>query len=787
MTQPSTAAVQPPAPAKAQEDLQKQAGIPAPFALNASGVPAPGAVFEYWRDAAQRSVLFMDIMRRRGNQYEEMEARTIDDVLIYDFEFVLRGDELPRPVNYALVRILPPPGVELDERKRPVVVIDPRAGQGPGIGGFKPVSEIGDAFKCGHPVYFIGFSAEPVDGQQVEDVARAHTVFIEKVGSLHPNAPGKPMVIGNCQAGWHAMMAACMRPEVTGPILIAGAPLSYWAGVRGKNPMRYLGGLLGGSVLARMTSDLGNGTFDGAWLIANFDAGNPANTFWGKEYSVWANPEEQEGRYLQFEKWWGDFIMLRGEELQYMVDNLFIGNKLSTGQLVTSDGIRLDLREIRSPIVCFCSQGDNITPPQQALDWILDNYESVDEIRQAGQTILYCLNQKVGHLAIFVGTAVAAKEHAEFMNYMDLIDAMPPGLYEIVISDKPVDAAASSGGGGGYDMRIEARGLEDIRALGCNSIDDEREFAAVAHVSELNNRLYETFVQPWVKAVTSPQLARVTRELHPLRLGYSIFSDKNPLMRTVAPLAEQARAKRAPVAPDNPFVAMQEQVSQAMTQALDRYGEMRDQFNEQLFHTIYGSPLVQTLCGISKNEASPRQRPGRSPSTKAALEAEIQCLKGRIAEGGKVEAAARIVVYLSKAHDLVEARCFDALQGLLAAHPEVSFARFKDAVREQWAILTIDERAAIDALPRLLPADMDERRKMFDSLMSIVAVAGHADADVQRRVSEIEQMLVGQAAAPAAQIPAERTVADSTPPVAVPVPVKADTAPRKRVPANRQS
>ena len=330
--------------------------------------------------------------------------------------------------------------VSIDERKRPVVVIDPRAGQGPGIGGFKQVSEIGDAFRFGHPVYFIGFAAEPVEGQRVEDVARAHTVFIEKVGTLHPAAPGRPLVIGNCQAGWHAIMAACMRPEVMGPILIAGAPLSYWAGVRGKNPMRYLGGLMGGSVLARMTSDLGNGVFDGAWLIANFDAGSPANTFWGKEYSVWAGPEQQEGRYLQFEKWWGDFIVLRGEELQYMVDNLFIGNKFSTGQLVTSDGIRLDLREIKSPIICFCSEGDNITPPQQALDWILDNYESVDEIRQAGQTILYCLNQKVGHLAIFVGTAVAAREHAEFMSYMDLIDAMPPGLYEIVIGETPGDA-----------------------------------------------------------------------------------------------------------------------------------------------------------------------------------------------------------------------------------------------------------------------------------------------------------------------------------------------------------
>ena len=573
---------------------------------------------------------------------------------------MLRGDALPRPVNYALVRVVPPAGVEIDERKRPVVVIDPRAGQGPGIGGFKPVSEIGDAFKFGHPVYFIGFSAEPVEGQRIEDVAHAHTVFIEKVRELHPKSPGRPFVVGNCQAGWHAMMAACMRPDLVGPILIAGAPLSYWAGVRGKNPMRYLGGMLGGSWLARLTSDLGNGIFDGAWLVANFDTGKPSNTFWGKQYNVWANPEQQENRYLQFEKWWGDFVLLRGEELQYMVDNLFIGNKLSTAQIVTSDGIRLDLREIKSPIICFCSQGDNITPPQQALDWILDNYESVEEIRRAGQTILYCLNQKVGHLAIFVGTAVAAKEHAEFMNYMELIDAMPPGLYEIVISEKPEGATAGAGGAGDYDLRIEARGLEDIRALGCNSLEDEREFAAVARVSEVNNTLYETYLQPWVKAMTSPQLARATRELHPLRLGYSIFSDKNPMMRAVAPLAEQVRAERTVPASDNPFVAMQEQFSRAMTQALDRYGDTRDRLEEQMFHAIYGSPVVQAWCGISQNDGPPRQRPGQSPSTKAALDAEIRRLRGRVAEGNALDAAARIVVYISKTHHRVEGRCFDA-------------------------------------------------------------------------------------------------------------------------------
>jgi uncharacterized protein DUF3141 len=316
------------------------------------------------------------------------------------------------------------------------------------------------------------------------------------------------------------MLAACMRPDLVGPMVMAGTPLSYWGGVHGKNAMRYLGGWYGGSWLDRMTSDMGNGMFDAAWLVANFDNLNPANTLWTKQYNVWADPDHEGNRYLQFEKWWGDFVLLRGEEMQWMVDNLFIGNKFSTGQIVTSEGIRLDIREVKTPIVCFCSHGDNITPPQQALDWILDNYQSVDEIRECGQRIFYTIDAKAGHLAIFVGTTVAAKDHAQFINNMELIDAMPPGLYEIVITDKP--STETSGVAGDFDLVIEERGLDDIRALGCNSLQDEREFEAVSRVSELNNALYQTFVQPWIKMVGSPQVARAV--LGPEPVARRLFS-----------------------------------------------------------------------------------------------------------------------------------------------------------------------------------------------------------------------------------------------------------------------
>ena len=333
-------------------------GAPAPFS------PLAQAACAYAADAWQRALLVADIEREVGDQYQAQRGMDVPHVLHFAFEPVMSGAELPRPVNYGLVRILPPEGQPTGEGMRPFVVVDPRAGQGPGIGGFKAKSEVGAALQAGHPCYFVGFAPDPVPGQTVEDVMRAEAAFLRKVAELHPDSAGKPAVVANCQAGWQILMTAAVWPELFGPIIVAGAPLSYWAG---DNPMRYGGGLTGGSWLTALGGDLGAGRFDGAWMVQNFENLDPANTLWKKHYHLYANADTEGRRYLEFEKYWGGYVFLNDVEMQYIVDNLFIGNKLSTAQLLTSDGVRIDLRNIRSPILVFCSYGDNITPPAQAL------------------------------------------------------------------------------------------------------------------------------------------------------------------------------------------------------------------------------------------------------------------------------------------------------------------------------------------------------------------------------------------------------------------------------------
>jgi hypothetical protein len=716
--------------ASSQQRLSSSEAFSSPF-----GIFAPA--MEYMVDAAPRSVLFWDVMRQRGNQYREHIAKSAPHVLDYEVELIVDGRTLDRPVNYALVRVIPPAGVEIDPRRRPFVIVDPRAGHGPGIGGFKADSEIGVAFKAGHPCYFVGFLPDPMPGQTIEDIARAEAVFLEKVTALHPEADGKPCVIGNCQAGWAVMMLAAVRPELFGPIIIAGAPLSYWAGVHGKNPMRYSGGLLGGSWLTAFASDLGAGKFDGAWLVQNFENQNPANTLWTKQYNLYSKIDTEAPRYLGFERWWGGHVNLNAEEIQFIVDELFIGNNLAAGRIQTSDGTAIDLRNIRSPIVVFCSKGDNITPPQQALGWILDLYESVDELRCYGQTIVYTVHETVGHLGIFVSGGVAKKEHGEFSSNIDLIDTLPPGLYEAVFEAKTDDTANPDLATGQWVMRCETRTLDDIRALGGNDAADERRFATAARVSETNLALYRTFAQPTVRALVNSPLAQWMHQLHPLRLQYELFSNANPMMAPVATMAEQIRNDRRPAAKDNPLVAMQENASRQIVAGLDAWRDMIETLTERTFLAVYGSPVLQAAVGIDPAGTRPLRKASKHPLHDELVRKRIAELKSRIPAGGLREAVIRALLYVGLARAAVDERGFEAVRRIRRAHDDIPLQAFKALVREQFYILLVDTEAALAAIPSMLPSDADTRRKGFDLIKQALGARGAFSDEDNKRMQRI--------------------------------------------------
>lgn len=575
-------------------------------------------IHEYIKDGFQRNILWLDTLRKRGNIQAEMSSDPNKNVLHFDATLVMDGKDFKKPINYYLLKVTPPKDKPTDPLKRPFVIADPRAGQSPGIGGFKNNSEIGDAVNNGHPTYLLGFRTIPEDGQTYEDILIGQAKFFEYVKSEHPNAPDL-CAIGNCAAGYPTMITASLNPKLFGPIIIAGSPVSYWNGTKGKFPMRYTGGLLGGSWLTALTGDVGNGKFDGAWLVLNFDLLNPDNFFWEKQYDVIANVDSDSTRYLDFERWWGDFCIMNKEEIMYIVNNFFIGNHLTEGTLKTKNGDAIDLRNIESPIVILGSTADNISPPGQSVSWVADLYHDVDEMKALGKTVVYILSDHYGHLAQFVSTAVGKREDEAMVEDIIGIDLLPPGLYELVVEDPK-----TLNNGEKLQSRFEKRTLDDLRKLGINSKEDDRAFSAISKASNMGLTMYEKFLSPFVRMFSNDKTAEYLRAMHPLRLSYTMFSDRyNPFIKYITPIADKVKEQRVFIDNQNTYLEKQDFFSNLINDSLKTLGDVRDNISEEMFWAFWGNSYIQSLFGVDESETR-NVPPAYSPKTKSLIESYSQ-------------------------------------------------------------------------------------------------------------------------------------------------------------------
>jgi len=719
---------------------------------HAAGQRAARTPLEYWRqwgeyalDAAQRSVLYWDTLRQRGDQWIEHEKAGKPPVLDYKYELISDARTYERPANYALVRIVPPRGVDVDDAKRPFVIVDPRAGHGPGIGGFKEESEVGVALAAGHPVYFVIFYPDPMPGQTLADITDAEAEFIRIVAERHP-ASQKPIVVGNCQGGWAVMMLAAARPDIAGPLVINGAPMSYWSGNDGDSPLRYIGGLFGGAWLSLFAADLGGGKFDGAHLVQNFESMNPANTLWKKWYHLYANVDEEPARFLEFERWWGGFYLFNEEEIRWIVNNLFVGNKLSSGEARLGPGRYFDLKAIKQPIIVFASMGDNITPPQQAFNWIADVYSSTEEIKANGQTIIGLVHDDVGHLGIFVAGHVVKKEHAQIVEVLKYIHQLPPGLYAMHIAEH-----ADRDGEVTYDVTLKERKVEDLRRLGKNDRVDEKPFQAVAALSELGERAYSLLVRPFVQDLTPEWFAKALRDFHPLRVQYWAVSDKNPLLWPLPHLAAMAKAGRRPRSPDNDHVRAESLLSDLIAAQLDLYRDLRDAASEAAFFHVYGNLLSLQMA----DEREEMRRKGKfDPRTIPAVREVLDTLD----EGSAVEGLARIAMLIGKAGSghrrLSQMRTTREILSPDGQIAHLSEDERRRLLQEETIVVEFEPERAKRSLPNLLRS-ATERRRAHALLDWTEAQPGLEER--QRRLAAELRALLPLAGARGAAAPAKRT------------------------------
>ncbi|MDO8455362.1 MAG: DUF3141 domain-containing protein [Burkholderiaceae bacterium] len=553
-----------------------------PNARDTSPFNAMSSWLSYVVDVSQRGALFAHALVERGDRLLEDERAGLPLRLKFPYETILDARDFIEPVGYSLLRILPD-GDDCFEHcegrnSRPIIVFDPRAGHGPGIGGFKRDSEVGMAMHRGHPVYFVAHHMQPCPEQTLAHVHHALRRFVAEVVDRHPGE--RPTLYGNCQAGWAVALLAADCAGVTGPTVLNGAPLSYWGGDTGVNPMRLAGGLTGGVWAARLLADLSGGQFDGAWLAHNFEQLDPGHAHFGKYRALFAHPEAERERFVEFERWWGEYCFLTRDEIVSIVENLFIGNRLEEGGFRICDCCHADLRQLKTPMLVFASSGDNITPPHQALGWVPAVWPTTEALIAGGQRIIYLLNPTVGHLGIFVSADVARREHRAILENLDALEKLSPGLYEMCIGES-IDGAECPQPQ--YSVSFESRRVEDLPTTSKTAA-----FERVREQSEQIDALYRHTLGPWARMFGGPLLASTLKWAHPMRtsrLGWAHAF--NPFAYGVDLAAAWAGNRRAPVSADNPWAVAEARSMDVCSGLLDDWRRKRDASTEALFATLF--------------------------------------------------------------------------------------------------------------------------------------------------------------------------------------------------------
>jgi hypothetical protein len=242
-------------------------------------------------------------------------------------------------------------------------------------------------------------------------------------------------------------------------------------------------------------------------------------------------------------------------------------------------------------------------------------------------------------------------------------------------------------------------------------------------------------------------------DLHPLRIQYTLFSDRNPLMAPIERAAQQVTQERARVSEDNFLLQLQEMASERITASLDAWRDARDAWAERTFRLIYGSPLIQAAAGIDPAATGRIKKAAKSTLHDQLRNMRIAELRSRIKQGGLREATVRALIYAGLPRKGVDERSFEMIRRIRKAYAQsLSLAEFKSLVRAQFLMLLLDEKRAVAAIPAMLPPEADVRAEALGVIRQVLNASGAMAGETERRFEEISQIF--SAAADKSQVAA---------------------------------
>jgi poly(3-hydroxyalkanoate) synthetase len=172
-------------------------------------------------------------------------------------------------------------------------------------------------------------------------------------------------LIGLCQGGWMAAMAAARFPDKVKSIVLAGAPIDTDAG---DGPIKRMAHEFPISFYEQLV-DVGGGLLKGELMLRGWKNMHPEQHYFLKHIDLYEHVGDP--AYLAkeeaFERWYENPIDLPGRWYLQVITQLFKENRLAKGEFVGL-GRKLNLGDIACPTYLLAGAADDVTTPEQVLD-----------------------------------------------------------------------------------------------------------------------------------------------------------------------------------------------------------------------------------------------------------------------------------------------------------------------------------------------------------------------------------------------------------------------------------
>lgn len=170
-------------------------------------------------------------------------------------------------------------------------------------------------------------------------------------------------LIGLCQGGWMAAMAAARFPDKVNSFVLAGAPIDTDAG---DGPIKRMAHEFPISFYEQLV-DVGGGLLQGELMLGGWKNMHPEQHYFQKHTDLYVGEFAYLAKEEAFERWYENPIDLPGRLYLQVITQLFKENRLAKGEFVSLSR-KLNLGDITCPTYLLAGAADDITTPEQVLD-----------------------------------------------------------------------------------------------------------------------------------------------------------------------------------------------------------------------------------------------------------------------------------------------------------------------------------------------------------------------------------------------------------------------------------